>query len=165
MLLSACSELSPQTYSSFEPSLVPEDFFDGELTAHGVVRSRSGEVIRYFNADILASWKDGVGTLDEWFVFDDGEKQQRVWTLQPVGNKVYRAAAGDVVGEGRLEYAGNSIFLDYVLRIPYGDATIDVSVDDRMYLVQPDVVINESRMSKFGVEVGSILLTIRKLSD
>jgi hypothetical protein len=32
-------------------------------------------VIRYFDASIDASWEDGVGTLDENVVFDDGEEQ------------------------------------------------------------------------------------------
>ena len=49
---------------------------------------------------------------------------------------------------------------DYVLRIPYGDGTIDLSVDDRIYAVSKDVLINESRMSKFGFDVGRIILTI-----
>jgi hypothetical protein len=31
-----------------------------------------------------------------------------------------------------------------------------------MYLVDPNTLINESRMTKFGFEVGEILLVIRK---
>jgi hypothetical protein len=61
-----------------------------------------------------------------------------------------------------ISVAGNSMFLDYVLRIPYGDDTLDLRIDDRMYLVSPDVLINESSMTKFGVNVGEILLVIRR---
>jgi hypothetical protein len=32
-----------------------------------------------------------------------------------------------------------------------------------MYLVNPTTLMNESRMTKFGVDVGEILLVIRKL--
>ncbi|MGI9284371.1 MAG: DUF3833 domain-containing protein [Pseudomonadales bacterium] len=159
-LLSACSQVQVADYSQLNPVLEPQVFFDGQLTAHGVVKNRKGKVIRTFNADIKASWENGVGTLVEDFVFDDGETQQRIWTLAPNDNGTYRGTAGDVVGDGSLHKAGNSIFLDYILRIPYGDGTVDVRVDDRMYLVTPDVLINESRMSKFGLRVGSILLTI-----
>ena len=67
-----------------------------------------------------------------------------------------------MVGEGKLERSGNALFLDYVLRIPYDDSTIDVRVDDRMYQVAPDILLNESIMTKFGVQVGSILLVIVK---
>jgi hypothetical protein len=72
--------------------------------------------------------------------------------------------AGDVVGEGQVRVAGNSMFLDYVLRIPYGDGTLDIHIDDRMYLVTPDILINESRMLKFGFDVGEILLVIERRS-
>ena len=160
LLSSGCSSVAVTDYSDLEPHFVPSEFFSGRLTAHGVVMNRAGRVTRHFNADIQASWSDGVGTLDEDFVFDDGELQKRVWTLTPDGQGGYIGTAGDVVGEGRLSYAGNAVFLDYVLRIPYGDGTIDLRVDDRMYLVNDTVLINESRLSKFGLNVGRILLTI-----
>jgi len=160
--VTGCGTVSVDTYSDNKPVLVAEDFFNGRLTAHGVVKNRSGEVIRYFNADIEAYWRDGIGTLEEDFVFDDGEQQRRVWTLTPDGKGGYRGTAGDVVGEGKVSIAGNAMFLDYVLRIPWGDDTLDLRIDDRMYLVNPDLLINESRMLKFGVRVGEILLVIER---
>lgn len=161
-LLSGCSSITVDEYADNEPRLVAEDFFDGRLTAHGVVKDRGGKVIRSFNADIKAYWKDGVGTLEEDFVFDDGETDRRVWTLTPDGPNRYIGTAGDVVGEGVVTIAGNSMFLDYVLRIPFGDGTLDLRIDDRMYLVNADVLINESRMLKFGFQVGEILLVIER---
>ena len=160
VLLSACSQVQVKDYSDLKPILKPEQFFSGQLSAHGVVKNRKGKVIRTFTADITASWKDAVGTLDEDFVFNDGEKQQRIWTLTPTGDATYIGTAGDVVGDGEVAVAGNSMFLNYVLQVPYGDGTVDVKVDDRMYLVSRNVLINESRMSKFGFRVGTILLTI-----
>ena len=160
LLLSACSSASVDDHSNFTPQLDPVDFFDGKLTAHGVIKNRSGRVIRTFSADINAYWKDDIGTLEEDFVFDDGELQTRKWTLTPAQNGAYIGTAGDVVGEGKLTNAGNSIFLDYVLRIAYGESSIDIRVDDRMYLVSDNVVINESIMRKFGFRVGSISLVI-----
>lgn len=161
-LLTGCSQVDVTTYQANQPVLNPTEFFNGNLTAHGVVKNRGGEVIRYFNATIKASWQNDIGTLDEQFVFDDGEHQTRVWTLVPNGDGTYQATAGDVVGPGTAQASGNSLFLDYVLRIPYNDGTIDVAIDDRMYLINDSVLINESIMRKFGVEVGSILLTIIK---
>lgn len=160
--LAGCGTVSVDAYSDNKPILVAEDFFDGRLTAHGVVKNRAGKVIRYFNADIKAYWRDGIGTLEEDFVFNDGERQRRVWTLTPDGEGGYRGTAGDVVGPGKVTVAGNAMFLDYVLRIPWGDDTLDLRIDDRMYLVNPDILINESRMLKFGVQVGEILLVIER---
>jgi hypothetical protein len=141
---------------------VAEEFFNGKLSAHGIVKDRSGRVIRYFSAKINAYWVDGVGTLDEQFIFDDGEQQTRIWKLEPTGAGKYTATAGDVVGDGAMQVAGNSVFLDYVLRIPYGDGTIDLKIDDRMYLVSERVLLNESIMTKWGFEVGQIALVIAR---
>jgi hypothetical protein len=160
--VTACSTVTVEDYAGNRPVLDPHTFFDGRLSAHGVIKDRGGRVIRRFTADIKAYWRDGVGTLEEDFVFDDGERDRRVWTLTPAGNGRYVGTAGDVVGEGALRVAGNSMFLDYVLRIPRGDGTLDLRIDDRMYLVSPDVLINESRMIKFGLTVGEILLVIRR---
>ncbi|EED36650.1 conserved hypothetical protein [Luminiphilus syltensis NOR5-1B] len=160
LFVSACNSVKVSDYASNTPKLDPEQFFDGKLTAHGVVKNFSGEVIRRFNADIAACWDDGVGTLDEDFIFDDGEKQKRIWTLRPAGDGTYNATAGDVVGEGKASWAGNAMFLKYVLRVPLDDDTIDLTIDDRMYLVNENILINESIMTKFGFKVGEIVLTI-----
>jgi hypothetical protein len=162
MALSACSSVSVEDYTANKPRLVAEEFFDGKLLAHGIVKDRSGRVIRYFTASIDASWNDGIGTLDESFVFDDGEQQTRVWTLTPGVDNTYVASADDVIGEGKMKVAGNSVFLDYVLRVPYNGDSIDLRIDDRMYLVSERVLLNESIMTKWGFEVGSIILVIEK---
>jgi len=160
--LSACSGVSVTDYAGNTPALEPEVFFDGPLLASGVLKDRGGRVTRRFTARIDAYWRDGVGTLDEDFLFDDGETDRRVWTLTPVAPGRYRATAGDVVGDGLAEVSGNAMFLDYVLRVPYGDDSIDLAIDDRMYLVTPDLLINESVMRKFGFRVGEIVLTIER---
>jgi hypothetical protein len=163
--LAGCSPVTVQEYANNRPLLVPEEFFQGQLTAHGVIKNRGGKVIRYFNADIKAYWENGIGTLEEDFIFDDGEPERRVWILTPQADGSYTGTAGDVVGDGRITLAGNSMFLDYVLRIPYNDGTLDLRIDDRMYLVNPTMLINESTMTKFGVRVGEILLVIEKRGD
>lgn len=163
--LSGCGAVTVDEYANNQPTLTPETFFQGQLTAHGVIKDRGGKVIRYFNADIKAYWQDGIGTLEEDFLFDDGEPDRRVWTLTPTGEGQYVGTAGDVVGEGQITVAGNSMFLDYVLQIPWDDGTLDLRIDDRMYLVNPTTLINESIMTKFGIRVGEILLVISKVAD
>jgi hypothetical protein len=163
LALAACSSVSVEDYAANKPQIVAEQFFNGKLLAHGIVKDRDGRVIRYFSASIDASWRDGIGTLDENFVFDDGEQQKRVWTLKPSADNHYIATAGDVIGEGKMNVAGNSVFLDYVLRVPYDGDSIDLRIDDRMYLVSDRVLLNESIMTKWGFEVGSLMLVIEKL--
>ena len=160
LAMPGCSNVTPDDYQGRAPAFEPEAFFNGSLTAHGVVKDFSGKAIRHFNADIIGCWSAGVGNLDEDFIFDDGEAQKRVWTLTPDGNQAYIGTAGDVVGEGRARWEGNAMFFDYTLRIELEDGPIDVRIDDRMYRVSENVVINESKMRKLGFGVGEILLTI-----
>ena len=61
-----------------------------------------------------------------------------------------------------MNVSGNSLFMQYILRIPYEDDTLDLQIDDRMYRVSDRVVINESTMRKWGFEVGKIVLVIEK---
>ena len=161
-LLQSCSSVPVTEYADNSPTMVVEEFFNGSLTAHGIVKDRSGKVTRYFSASIKADWVDGVGTLDEVFKFDDGEEQTRIWKLARDESGSYIGTANDVVGSSTLEVSGNSLFLDYVLRIPYDDGTLDLHIDDRMYLVSDRVLINESVMTKWGVKVGQIALVIEK---
>ena len=162
VFLSGCSTVKVSDYADRTPKMVPEEFFNGRLTAHGVIKNRSGKVVRYFNADINAYWEGTKGTLEEDFVYDNGEKQRRVWTLirQPDGS--YIGTAGDVTGEATGRIAGNSMFLEYVLEVPYGEGTINLTMDDRMYLVEPQTLVNETVMYKFGFQVGEVVLVIRK---
>ncbi len=160
--LLGCSSTDISVYEKNQPKFVLEDFFSGKLTAHGILKNRQGEVIRYFNADLFASWQSGVGRLEETFLFDDGEAQERIWTLTPTEAGGYVAKANDVVGAGEVKIAGNALFMNYELLVPYDGDLLQINVDDRMYLVNENTIINESVMKKFGFEVGYLTIVITK---
>ena len=160
-MLSSCSTTAIDDYSGNHPQLDLPTFFNGELTAHGVLKNRSGKVTRYFNATINAYWKNGVGTLEEKFVFDDGEIQYRNWTLTPTADG-YAATAGDVIGTGTAQVKGNAMRLNYVLEINYKGSPLQLNVDDWMWQVDNNTLLNESTLRKFGFKVGSIQLVIVK---
>ena len=165
LLLSGCSSITVDNYADRSPKLQPSDFFNGKICADGVVRNWRGKQIRQFNAQILASWDEqGVGTLDEIFEFDDG-RETRIWTLTPHPKGGFKAVASDVPKETRMTYAGNAIHMAYTLRYGEPGDTIDLSMDDWMFQVADGVVVNETRMSKWGVGVGQILLVMRKVDD
>jgi len=108
--LAACSSTGVTYYADQLPKLVLEVFFDGNLEAYDVVKDWRGRVIRKFEADIIAYWGRGVGTLEENFIFDDGEIDRRVWTLNPLDQGRYSGIADDVVGESDVAVEGNSAF-------------------------------------------------------
>ena len=168
LALTGCSGIEIQQYKNNQPKLILNEFFNGELSAHGIVKNRSGEVIRYFNVTMTGSWNEqGVGLLEEKFIFDDGEIQYRTWTFSPVtinNTTQYIAKANDTVNPVPVAITGNAFFMDYDLIIDYKGDDLEVNIADKMYLISDTVIINESVMTKYGIEVGYITLTILKSS-
>lgn len=161
-MLSACSTPDVSLYAKNEPKFDLQAFFSGSLTAHGILKNRSGDVIRYFNATLEGRWENGVGTLDEVFLFDDGEVQNRSWIMTLNEDGKYIATANDVIGFGEMTISGNALFMSYVLQVPYNGDLVEINVDDRMYMVKEGVVINESVMTKLGFDVGYLSIMIQK---
>lgn len=165
LFLVGCSGMQIEDFKHAKPEFVPQEYFSGELKAYGIVKDSSGKIIRSFTGDLVGSWDtDGVGTLDEHFVYNDGEKQHRVWKLKPTKDaKKFIGTAGDIVGEAPMVANGNTVMIDYTMRVPYGDGTIDIDVKDWLHLQEDGVIINHSKMKKFGFEVGELVITIIKL--
>ncbi len=160
--LTACSSVAISDYSQNTPQFKPEEFFNGQLTAHGVVKNRSGKVTRYFVADIKGHWENGRGELKEEFLFNDGEIQHRTWVMTLDANNQLIATANDVVGESRGQFAGNSLKLDYKLNIKYKDSDLLLNVKDWMWLIDKNTLLNESVFTKWGFKVGSVQLVIKR---
>ncbi len=164
MSLAGCSSMQIEDFNGTKPEFVPQEYFKGKLKAYGIVKDRSGKITRTFKGDLYGSWDaNGVGTLDEHFVYNDGEKQHRVWKLAPTKeSKKFSGTAGDIIGEAPMVANGNTVMIDYTMRVPYGDGTIDIDVRDWLHLQEDGVIINHSKMKKFGFEVGELVITIIK---
>lgn len=148
--------------------LLLEDFFAGELDAHGVILTRGGKVRRSFNATMRGTWEENNGTLQgvltEDFVFNDGEKLLRRWEFVKTGDGQYNGTASDVENTALLATYGNALRMDYALLVPVSGKTFVVNVEDWLWLMERDVVVNKSTMCKWGFRVGEIITTIIKAS-
>lgn len=159
-----CAGMQVQDYADVQPEFDPITFFNGELVAEGVVQNRSGKVTRHFVATIDAYWDEERGVLDEVFLFSDGEESERYWEFTRTGPNTWSGTAGDVVGESRLVHAGNAIQMRYRLSVPLSSGrNVVLNMDDWLYQVSEETLINETVMRKFGFRVGKLILTIRKL--
>ena len=163
ILLTGCASMKIEDFNNTKPEFIPQEYFNGKLRAYGIVKDRSGKITRTFKGEMIGSWdKNGIGTLDEYFVYNDGEEMKRVWTLKPTGQKKFIATANDIVGESSMIANGNTVMIDYVMRTPYKSSTIDLSVQDWLHLQDDGVIINHSKMKKFGFVVGELIITIIK---
>ncbi|WP_194755551.1 DUF3833 domain-containing protein [Aliidiomarina indica] len=161
LLLSACST-QISDYDGVEPQLALDEFFVGDLVAYGMVQDRSGKVTQRFRADIVATWEGNEGVLDEVFYWDDGREQTRVWEITKTGPNSYEGTAGDVVGTARGTTAGNALHWVYQLEVPWRDSTIAITLDDWMFLLDENRLVNKTEMRKFGFRVGEITIFIER---
>ncbi|ABO23354.1 DUF3833 domain-containing protein [Shewanella loihica] len=163
LLLSACGSASLEDYSATTPELHLDSFFDGKLKAYGIVLDRSGTLIRRFEVDMLANWLGDRGEIQEWFLFDDGEKSERTWQLTKLDDNSYQGSAQDVVGKALGRTQGAALFWQYELEIPIDGEIYQVTLDDWMFLLDDKRLFNKTEMSKFGFKVGEVILYIEKI--
>ena len=160
--LSSCANVGVERYVDQQPQLDLERFFSKPVKAWGIFQKRSGEVSKRFEVAIASRREGNALILDERFLYSDGTRQQRVWTLTPDGPGGWKGRAGDVVGEAIGEVAGNALHWRYRLNLPVDGSIYEVGFDDWMYLMDEDTLINRSSMTKFGVEWGQVTLFFRR---
>lgn len=160
--ISACSDMKVTHYQQEQPTLDLAQYFNGTLDAYGMFQKRSGEVVKRFHVVIQAEWKGEVGTLDEHFTYSDGTTQRRVWTITKTAQNRYVGSASDVIGQALGESSGNALRWQYVLALPVDDKIYHVDFDDWMYLMDNRIMLNRSRMSKWGFDLGEVTLTFVK---
>jgi len=162
LLLSGCGTVPVEQYRDERPAMDLRRYFDGTVDAWGMFQDRSGKVVKRFYVKIDAQWNGDTGILDEHFEYSDGTRSRRVWTITRLDDHRYRGTADDVVGEARGEAYGNALRWQYVLKLEVEGKTWEVDFDDWMYMVDDQVMLNRSVMSKFGFRLGEVILSFRK---
>jgi hypothetical protein len=161
-LVAGCAAPSPADYAAEKPVLDLKQYFNGEITAHGVFTDRSGKVVRRFSVLMKCAWTGDDGVLDEDFTYSDGKKERRVWRLKKLPDGRYTGTADDVVGTAQGQAAGNAFQWRYTLRLPVDGSVYEVQFDDWMYLMDSRVMLNKAVMSKFGFRLGEVTLAFSK---
>ena len=162
LALAGCAAPRLEDHAGQRPVFDLRTYFDGPVTAHGLVSDRAGKVLRRFVVSMRCSWVGDIGTLDEDFVYDDGERERRVWTLRRLGDGRYVGTAADVVGEAVGASVGPAFRWQYTLKLPVSGSIYEVQFDDWMHQIDERTVINRAVMSKFGIRLGEVTLAFRR---
>ncbi|WP_434361512.1 DUF3833 domain-containing protein [Parasalinivibrio latis] len=164
LFITSCST-SIEDYAEQNPLFDLFGFFEGKVSAWGMLQDFSGMQTRRFTVDIVGTVDGNCITLDETFLFDDGEKQKRVWVITQSDDGTYSGTAGDVVGVATGKVSGNVLHWVYKLRIPYDGDEITLTLDDWLYRQDQNHMFNLTSMKKFGIEVGKLTLFFQKQPD
>ena len=138
-------------------------FFDRKTVAYGIFEDRFGNLKRQFRVQIDGQIDAGRLTLDERFIYDDGETAQRIWTIDNLGPDgsgliLYQGRAEDIVGKAKGQVAGNVLSWSYDIVLSMSGQQLQVRFDDFIYQLDQDIAINRAFVSKWGVEIGSVTL-------
>lgn len=162
VFLSSCSSVSVQDYKNEKPEFQFDQFFNGDLEANGFFQDRSGKIVKRIHCEMKAHTEDGVTTVDEKFTYSDGTKDERTWKIAKNAEGFLEGRAGDVSGAAKIETAGFSFHMNYILHLKVDGKILDVHMDDWMYRMNDKTVLNKTSMSKWGFHLGDVTLEIHK---
>lgn len=162
LFLSACAP-DVARYKDQQPILRPDDFFNGQLTAYGVVENWRGAATKRFRMDATARWSGNTGTMDESFVYSDGTTQNRHWDFRKIDATHFVGTAPDVIGEAVGEVSGNALHWVYTITVTTDGKKRNVTFDDWLYLVDDDRhLFSLVTIKKFGLPVGRLTMFFAK---
>jgi hypothetical protein len=157
----SCSS-SIDEYENTKPEFDLPSYFDGEVTAWGIVQDYSNKLTRRFCVDIVGTWQGNKGQLHETFYYNDGEQQIRIWELQIAEDGSVSGSAADVIGKANGGSEGAAFNWQYTLRVPIDDTEYDLFVDDWMFMIDSNRMMNRSYMKKLGITVAEISIFFDK---
>ena len=154
-----------EDYKDTKPAFLVEEYFNGPIKAWGMVQGRGGKVLRRFEIDMVGTWEGNNGTLEEFFRYDDGETQTRVWKIKKLADGTYEGTAGDIVGKADGKSAGSAMQWKYVMDLKVGGRNYHVTFDDWMFQMDDGVLINRSYLKKFGFTVAELTIFMKKTDE
>ncbi|MFT5296689.1 MAG: hypothetical protein ACI9YH_002709 [Colwellia sp.] len=163
--IASCS-VELDDYKVEEKPFDVKSYFQGRVVAWGVIQDYSNEVKRRFCVEIDGSWENEKGILAEKFYFNDGEISYRNWQLTKLADGSYLGTAEDVVGTAIGKHQGFAFQFQYELSLDIDGDITQVTMDDWMFQLDENKVLNKTSMSKFGIKVAEVTLFFdKKIKD
>ena len=162
LTLLGCSTMKIDDFANTEPEFNLMQFFEGNVEAWGIVEDRFGNLKRQFKVDMNGTIRDGVLTLEEDFIYADGEKDKRIWQFSKLDERSYKGLANDIIGEAIAKERGNAFNMKYKMDLDLGFSVLRVGFNDWMYRIDKETIINKASISKFGFNIATVTLFFRK---
>jgi len=162
LFMGACQSMRIEDFKGTTPTLVLEEYFDGQSRAWGIFEDRFGNLRREFVVDITGTWDGTTLTLDERFDYADGEKDQRIWRIEKVSEDRYVGRADDILGTAKGRIAGKAFTWSYEMNLQIQGREVKVAFDDWMFLQSDGVLVNRAKVTKFGIELGTVTIFFKR---
>lgn len=163
LILNGCADMNINKFVDQKPKFILENYFNGKVEAWGMFHDRFGNLKRQFKVNIKGSVQDNKIILDERFIYDDGEKEQRIWDIDILPGNRYEGKADDVIGIAEGVAAGNALNWKYHLLLKVNKNQIKVEFDDWMFLQERGILMNRAEVKKYGINLGVVSITFLKI--
>ena len=162
LTLLGCTTMKIENFAETKPEFNLMQFFEGEVKAWGIIEDRFGNLRRQFTVDMKGTVENGVLTLEEDFIYADGEKDKRIWKFSKLDSNSYKGLANDIVGEAIAKEQGNAFNMKYKMDLDLGFAELRVSFNDWMFRIDNETIVNKASINKFGLNIANVTLFFRK---
>ena len=157
-----CSSKKLNSYQNNTPKLDLRHFLNGKTKAWGIVEDFNGKITKRFVVEMQTTWNGNKGELVEHFSYDDNTTSKRIWYIEYNENNTFTAKAEDVIGTAKGVQSGNALQINYTLKLPVGNKTYNVKLDDWMYQIDENTLMNKSDIKKFGITVAKLTIFFQK---
>jgi len=164
-LLGGCGSMKIEDFKGTSPEFKIEEYFAGRTKAWGIFEDRFGNLKRQFTVDIEGTWDGETLTLVEDFVYADGETDQRIWKIRKTGPGRYVGTADDIEGEAVGRSEGKALTWSYDFNLKLKSGEISTRFEDWFYLQDEDVLVNRTKVTKFGIELGEATIFFHRMPD
>ena len=157
-----CSNMKIENFANAKPEFNSMEFFEGKVQAWGIVEDRFGNLRRQFTVDMTGVIENDTLTLEEDFVYADGEIDKRIWKFSKFDEKSYKGLANDIIGEAVAKEQGNAFNMRYKMDLDLGFGELRVNFNDWMFRIDESTIINKATINKFGLNIATVTLFFRK---
>jgi len=165
VLLWGCGSMNIHDFEGKEPRFLPEEYFEGRLRGHGVFFDRFNDLRRSFVIDLEGTVEGDLVLLKEHLKYDDGEEIHRTYKIRKVNEHNYVATSeSGLVGEANITSYGNALQWRYNYSQKIGNRNWVLRFDDWMFLQNEELVLNRARVTKWGINVGDLFMSISKVT-
>ncbi len=143
--------------------LVLHEWFRGPTHAVGRFRNNFTGEERRLAVDLRGRWDGRTLSLFEDFFYADGERDQKTWFFERIGEGRYIGTRDDVVSPADVTTPQpDTVRFGYTADLKLPSGVTRLSFDDTLQLRPDGTVFNKAYVSRLFIPVGDVELVFRK---
>jgi Protein of unknown function (DUF3833) len=163
LLASAAALVATPALATATARLVLHEWFRGPTHAVGRFRNAFTGSERKLAVDLSGRWNGRTLALFEDFFYADGERDQKTWFFEHLGEGRYRGTRDDVVTPAEVTTPQpDTVRFGYTADLKLGSGVTRLDFDDTLTLRPDGTVFNKAHVSRFFIPLGDVELVFRK---